>query len=108
MGIFLWATFILGWLPPLVFTVMNESIVPMRLAFATLCLYWFAAFLFYCLVGNYQDAVEHAKKKNAEKREGDERCEERRDGNHNNNKPGIHMDQAEISMDVTIAEIPTP
>ncbi len=61
MGLYLCACQILGWLPPLVFTAMNEGGLSMRLGLASLNIYFLGSLIVYFLVGDYQLAVERAK-----------------------------------------------
>eukprot|EP00591_Stephanopyxis_turris_P011176 CAMPEP_0195517902 /NCGR_PEP_ID=MMETSP0794_2-20130614/11810_1 /TAXON_ID=515487 /ORGANISM="Stephanopyxis turris, Strain CCMP 815" /LENGTH=632 /DNA_ID=CAMNT_0040646779 /DNA_START=140 /DNA_END=2038 /DNA_ORIENTATION=+ len=62
MGLYLCACQIIGWLPPLIFTAMNEIGVSMRLGVIMLDVFFLASFLVYFLVGDYDKAVEHARK----------------------------------------------
>jgi UMF1 family MFS transporter len=51
MGIYNFAQSIIGWLPPLVFTIMNENGVEMNYGLASLNIFFFLAFVFLCLMG---------------------------------------------------------
>jgi len=57
MGMFLLCNQVLSWLPPLVFTVLNESGFPMSYGLASLNIYFFVGFLFLMAMGNYSQAV---------------------------------------------------
>jgi len=61
MGTYICACQMLSWLPPLVFTVMNEMGFSMRIGLLTLSIYFFISFLVLFCVGNYEEAVSHAK-----------------------------------------------
>eukprot|EP00543_Licmophora_paradoxa_P016033 CAMPEP_0202465190 /NCGR_PEP_ID=MMETSP1360-20130828/64683_1 /ASSEMBLY_ACC=CAM_ASM_000848 /TAXON_ID=515479 /ORGANISM="Licmophora paradoxa, Strain CCMP2313" /LENGTH=376 /DNA_ID=CAMNT_0049088821 /DNA_START=27 /DNA_END=1157 /DNA_ORIENTATION=+ len=63
MGIYNFTQSIIGWLPPLVFTVMNERGVAMNLGLASLNQFFFLAFLFLCLMGCYEDRSEESEEK---------------------------------------------
>jgi MFS transporter, UMF1 family len=59
MGVYICACQILSWLPPLVFTIMNEAGISMRVGLLTLNAYFFASFVILFFVGDYQAAMEH-------------------------------------------------
>lgn len=61
MGVYICACQILSWLPPLVFSIMNEAGVPMQLGLLTLISYFLVSFTILFFVGDYDDAVAHAK-----------------------------------------------
>ena len=61
MGVYICASQVLSWLPPLVFTIMNEMGVPMRVAFFALTFYFMISFFTLFCVGDYNKAVLHAK-----------------------------------------------
>ncbi len=63
-GFFLYCSQILSWLPPLVFTVMNEAGVHLRWGGMHLNIYLFIGFLFFMYMPHWQECVESAKKKN--------------------------------------------
>ena len=58
MALFLFAGQILTWIPPLIFTVQNESGISQRVGVATLNIYFVLALVFYYLVGGYSKARE--------------------------------------------------
>lgn len=64
MGLFTFAGQIFGWVPPLIFTTMNENGIDMRWGFSLLS--WFtAAGLFVTLfIGSYEDAVAQVQPEN--------------------------------------------
>lgn len=57
MGMYVLSGQILSWLPPAVFTVLNELGFPMAYGLGSLCLYFGAAMLFLRLMGDYDVAV---------------------------------------------------
>lgn len=61
MGVYICACQILSWLPPLVFSIMNEFGVPLRLGFLTLISYFLVSFIILFFMGEYDDAVAHAR-----------------------------------------------
>lgn len=67
MGLYICASQILSWLPPLVFTVMNEAGVPMSVGMFTLTIYFMISYMLLNWVGDYDEAVDHAKTIDAEK-----------------------------------------
>ena len=58
MGIFLFAGQCLSWIPPLVFTAMNEAGISQRIGVATLDVYLLISLLCYCFMGSYKKARE--------------------------------------------------
>ena len=60
MGIYLFWGQVLTWLPPLVFTSLNEAGVSQRIALATQDVYFLIGLVAYCFMGNYRDAVDTA------------------------------------------------
>eukprot|EP00977_Amphora_coffeiformis_P000687 scaffold149_cov179-Amphora_coffeaeformis.AAC.10 len=58
MGIYMLAVSILAWLPPLVFTTLNEVGMDMAWGLVSLDIYFMLAVVFLCLVGDYHKAVE--------------------------------------------------
>ena len=60
MGLFLFATQILGFLPPLVFTILNEAGYPMWLGLSTLIVYFGIGLIGQFAMGNYDMARRHA------------------------------------------------
>lgn len=68
MGVYIFACQILSWLPPLVFTAMNEAGFSMRAGLFSLNGYFFFSYVVLTFfVGDYDDAVEHARTFHAEK-----------------------------------------
>ena len=61
MGTYICACQMLAWLPPLVFTIMNEAGFSMRIGLLTLTVYFFISFCILFFLGDYGDAVAHAK-----------------------------------------------
>jgi UMF1 family MFS transporter len=61
MGVYIFACQALSWLPPLVFTIMNEMGVSMRIALFALTFYFMISFCILFWVGDYSKAVLHAK-----------------------------------------------
>lgn len=62
MGLFFFMGQILGWLPPLIFTIMNEKGVNMRWGLGVVSFFCVFAVLMTLPMGNYQEAVEFAKR----------------------------------------------
>jgi len=60
MGVFLFAGQILTWLPPLIFTTLNEAGVSQRYGIGMLSVFFFLGIIALLCMGNYQAAVEHA------------------------------------------------
>lgn len=60
MGIYLFFSMILTWMPPLIFTSLNEAGVSERIGLATLNGFFLAGFVSYCVMGGYRDALEGA------------------------------------------------
>lgn len=60
-GFFLYCTQIIGWLPPLVFTIMNERDIMLNLAGMHLNIYLAIAFIFYCFMDPWSQCIEAAK-----------------------------------------------
>jgi len=58
MGVFLFAGQCLSWLPPLVYTALNEAGVSQRIGVASLDVYLLIALLGYCFMGKYATARE--------------------------------------------------
>lgn len=61
MGLFLFAGQCLTWLPPLIYTALNEAGLNQRINIATLTTYFFLSVLGYACMGTYKEAVEIAK-----------------------------------------------
>jgi len=60
MGYYLFAGQILIWLPSLIFTVLNENGVNMRIGIATVGAFFLVALLAYFLMGDYAEAIQIA------------------------------------------------
>lgn len=58
MGVFLFAGQCLSWLPPLVYTAINEAGVTQRIGVASLNVWLVASLLGYCIMGSYTTARE--------------------------------------------------
>ena len=61
MGTYICACQVLSWRPPLVFSMLNEAGDSMRLGVTSLAVFMFISFLILFLVGDYEEAVAHAK-----------------------------------------------
>lgn len=61
MGTYICACQFLSWLPPLIFSVMNEMGFSMRIGLFSLTVYFTVSFFILFLVGDYKEAVNHAK-----------------------------------------------
>ena len=61
MGVYICSCQVLTWLPPLTFTVMNEVNISMRLGLLSLNAYFLLSFLTLFMIGDYEDAVKHAR-----------------------------------------------
>ena len=61
MGTFICAGQVLSWMPSLVFSIMNEAGISMRIGLFSLTFYFMASFCILFLVGDYEDAVAHAR-----------------------------------------------
>jgi MFS transporter, UMF1 family len=61
MGTYICACQFLSWLPPLIFSVMNEMGFSMRIGLISLTIYFTVSFFILFLVGDYSEAVAHAK-----------------------------------------------
>ena len=60
-GFFLYCTQICAWLPPLIFTVMNENGISLQWGGIHLNIYFALAFIFYCFMAPWDECVEAAK-----------------------------------------------
>jgi len=58
MGLYLCFCSSLVWLPPLIFSAMNEAGIDMRLCFASLNIFFFTSFCLLCCIGDFTKAVE--------------------------------------------------
>jgi MFS transporter, UMF1 family len=61
MGTYICACQFLSWLPPLIFSVMNEMGFSMRIGLFSLTIYFAVSFSILFFVGDYSEAVAHAK-----------------------------------------------
>lgn len=61
MGTYICACQMLSWLPPLVFSIINEAGYSMRIGLLSLTIYFSASIIALFFVGNYNEAVAHAK-----------------------------------------------
>jgi len=57
MGVYLFAGQILTWLPPLIFTALNEAGVSQRVGIGTLAIWFLAGIVALALIGSYREAV---------------------------------------------------
>lgn len=57
MGVFLFAGQVLTWIPPLVFTAMNEAGVNQSVGIGSLSIYFFLGLIAICKIGDYRKAV---------------------------------------------------
>jgi MFS-type transporter involved in bile tolerance (Atg22 family) len=60
MGVYLFAGQILTWLPPLVFTALNEAGVSQRVGIGTLGIYFFLGMIALAMMGSYREAIQVA------------------------------------------------
>jgi len=58
MGFFMFFGNLLGWLPPIIFTIMNEKGVNMRFGMGVLPVFSAISFMFTLAMGSYEDAME--------------------------------------------------
>jgi hypothetical protein len=61
MGTYICACQLLSWCPPLIFSIMNEMGFTMRLGMITLCIFFSVSFVILFFVGDYYEAVSHAR-----------------------------------------------
>ncbi|KAG7353650.1 vacuole effluxer Atg22 like protein [Nitzschia inconspicua] len=61
MGTYICACQFLSWLPPMIFSVMNEMGFSMRIGIFSLTVYFTVSFFILFFVGDYDEAVAHAK-----------------------------------------------
>lgn len=59
MGTYIFAGQILAWLPPLLFTVLNELGVEMTVGLASLDIFFIIGFVFLCCIGDFQNALDY-------------------------------------------------
>lgn len=61
MGTYICAGQVLSWLPSLVFSILNEAGFSMRFGLFSLTFYFMVSFFLLFMVGDYEEAVEHAR-----------------------------------------------
>lgn len=61
MGVYICSCQVLSWLPPLMFTIMNEFGVSMRIGLFSLNIYFLLSFILLFFIGDYREAVTHAR-----------------------------------------------
>lgn len=60
MGAYLFFGQILAWLPPLVFTALNEAGVSIRISMLSLLIFWFISVICLQIMGPYENALRQA------------------------------------------------
>lgn len=60
MGAYLFFGQILAWLPPLVFTALNEANVSIRISMLSLLIFWFISVICLQIMGPYENALRQA------------------------------------------------
>ena len=60
MGAYLFFGQILAWLPPLVFTALNEAKVSIRISMLSLLIFWFISVVCLQIMGPYDNAIRQA------------------------------------------------
>jgi hypothetical protein len=60
MGMYLFAGQIITWVPPLVFTGLNEAGVSQRIAIMSLDIFFVISGIAYLMMGSYKEAIEVA------------------------------------------------
>ena len=75
MGFYLFSSQVLGWLPSLMFTAMNEAGVSQRVGLSMLIAFFLGGIVALWMMGPYDDAVRLAREE-----EGDTGVEEKTDG----------------------------
>eukprot|EP00986_Skeletonema_menzelii_P005784 scaffold2144_cov149-Skeletonema_menzelii.AAC.4 len=60
MGLYLFSGLVFSWVPPFLFTFLNEVGASMRIGLASLNLFFAGGFLFLKMIGDYQSAVDFA------------------------------------------------
>lgn len=63
-GFYLYCTQILAWLPPLVFTIMNENHIPLKFGGMHLNIYFFLALIFYQKMPSWKECYETMNQEN--------------------------------------------
>lgn len=61
MGLYLFSGLVFSWVPPFLFTFLNEIGASMRIGLASLNLFFAGGFIFLKMIGDYQDAVDFAR-----------------------------------------------
>lgn len=61
MGTFICAGQVLSWMPSLVFSIMNEAGISMRIGLFSLTIYFIVSFCILFLFGDYEEAMAHAR-----------------------------------------------
>lgn len=64
MGFYLFADIALSWLPPLVFTVLNEAGLSERISLSSICFFFLASLVPYWKMGQYEDCRKAANRLN--------------------------------------------
>jgi len=62
MGVFLFAGQVLTWIPPLVFTAMNEAGVNQSIGIGSFSIYFFLGLIAICTIGDYRKAWAQAER----------------------------------------------
>jgi len=60
MGLYLFSGLVFSWVPPFLFTFLNEIGASMRIGLGSLNLFFAGGFVFLKMIGDYQDAVDFA------------------------------------------------
>ena len=60
MGFYLFADISLSWLPPIIFTALNEAGLSERVGLASICVFFFLSLIGYWKMGSYEDCVKAA------------------------------------------------
>lgn len=66
MGVYLFAGQVLTWLPPLVFTALNEAGVSQSIGIGSLSIYLFLGLVALCMIGDYSKAIAQTGREHAE------------------------------------------
>jgi UMF1 family MFS transporter len=103
MGLFTFMGQILGWLPPLIFTIMNENGVDQRWGLGLIPMFCMLAFLCTLPMGSYKDAVERVTKDSEAKL--DEVLEATRRGNVLRKSTENSAREGEEAAEVDVAEV---
>jgi UMF1 family MFS transporter len=103
MGLFTFAGQILGWLPPLIFTIMNENGVDQRWGLGLIPMFCMLAFICTLPMGSYKDAVERVTKDSETKL--DEVLEATRRGNVLRKSTENTAREGEEAVEVDVPEV---